>query len=305
MKIRGKRMSDLGTWLNKCFNVTGSTGDELQFNCPKCDHPSFFFNLLKKIGYCHRASCHWTPSIQDLNRYTRTKFGNTVTQEYVPVERPSQVKIEMPESDPLVELRDGIYLTRFPNAIKGLEVRNLSVAKIYQYGLRFNGIRVYVPVFYEGKLVNYVGRRAFWKDKELEHAGVPKYEYCTGAQTSHYLFNWDAARLWPRLTFTENTFNAMWLSDVCHGSTNFGSHISATQLELLRMSKAKSVVLLWDEGAEDRAGVCVERMRKLGIPSIYVALAGQPDNHPVEKLVEWVTKAHERATLRELCLKVR
>lgn len=291
-------MSDLSSWLNKCFSITGTSGDEVQFNCPKCDHDSFFFNLKKKIGYCHRASCHWTPTIKDLNRYTRTQFGNTVLEEHEPVPEPEKVEIKLPEDClPLVELKEGVMLTKFPNAIEGLRARNLSPEKIYRYRLMFNGIRVYVPVYYEGKLVNYVGRRAFWKDAELEKAGVPKYEYCKGAKTQHYIFNWDEARFWPRLTFTENTFNAMWLSDVCHGSTNFGSSLSKTQIELIVSSKVKSVVLLWDEGAEKNADKAVNLLRGRGVPAIFIKIKGQPDQYPQAQILEWVTNAHEKAIL--------
>ena len=296
-------MASLEQWLGKSFSIIGKSGREIQFPCPKCKHPSFFFNLDKKIGYCHRAGCHWKPRIKDLNRFTRTQFGNLVTDEADLPAVPAVVKIELPTSEPLIIKQDGVLKTRFPSAVEGLAKRHLSGQILSRFNLHYDGTYIYVPVYYEGKLVNYVGRRAFHLDKELEAAGIPKYQYCTGAKTQHYLFNWDQVRLQDKVTFTENTFNAMWLTDTLWGSTNFGSSLSRTQMELIRFSRIQSVVLLWDEGAELRAGKAIQSLNKLGINACAVWLKGQPDSHSFEQLGEWVTKAHQYAILGKPCLK--
>ena len=290
---------DLERWLNKSFGITSKSGNEVQINCPKCGGSVLYFNLVKAIGYCHRASCHWTPTIKDLNKYARTQFENLVYKRVDdnPTNAPRAVEITLPEAALLVTKEDGLLVTRYQNAVEEVAKRGVSPEDQFRFKLAFNGIRVYVPVYYQGKLVNYVGRRAFWKDKELDAAGVPKYEYCKGAKTQDFIFNWDEMRLRDKLTLVENTFNGIWLMNKCDGSTNFGSSISKVQLELIRMSKVKSVVLLWDEGADARAARACQQIQKLSIPAAFVRMKGQPDNHPIEKLIEWSQKAHELARL--------
>lgn len=290
---------DLESWLNKSFGITAKTGNEVQFPCPKCGHSSFYFNIVKMIGFCHRATCNFRPTIKDLNRHTRIQFGNSVYKRIDdnPTNVPRAAEIVLPEADLLVTKEDGLLVTRYQNAVEEVSKRGVSPEDQFRFKLAFNGIRVYVPVYYQGKLVNYVGRRAWWKDKELDAAGVPKYEYCTGAKTQDFIFNWDEMKLRDKLSLTENTFNGIWLMNRCDGSTNFGSSLSRVQLELIRMSKVKSVVLLWDEGADARAIKACKSLQKLSIPAAFVKMKGQPDNHPVEKLIEWSQKAHELARL--------
>jgi hypothetical protein len=297
-------MTSLEQWLDRSFGIIGKNGLEVQFPCPKCSHPSFFFNLSKKVGYCHRASCNYKPNIKLLNRHTRTQFGDFSTDEADFPEQPSNLPVEIPESELVVDMYNGGYVTRFPNVVAGLQARNLPPVIQYRYGLRYDGTYIYVPVYFEGKLVNYVGRRAFHLDQDaLERAGIKKYQYCTGAKTQHYLFDWDRVKLQDKVTFTENTFNAMWLGDVLWGSTNFGSTLSDTQIELIRFSKIQSVVLLWDEGAESRASKAVTKLSRLGIAACSVWMKGQPDTHSLETLTHWVQTAHEYAMLGKPCLR--
>lgn len=290
---------DLEGWLNKSFGATGKNGNEVQFPCPKCNHPSFFFNIVKHVGYCHRATCNYKPTIKDLNRHTRIQFGNTVYArvDENPRNEPRVAEIVLPEADLLVTKENGQLVTKYENAVRQVTIRGVCPEDQFRFKLAFNGIRVYIPVYFQSKLVNYVGRRAWWKDKELDASGVPKYEYCEGAKTSDFIFNWDEMRLRDKLTLTENTFNGIWLMNQCDGSTNFGSNLSKVQMELIRISRVRSVVLLWDEGAEARAAKSCKQLQKLSIPAAFIKITKQPDNHPVEQLVEWSQRAHELARL--------
>lgn len=289
----------LESWLNKNFGVVGKSGDEVQFPCPKCSHSSFFFNLKKQIGFCHRARCNYKPNMKDLNKHTRIQFGDASYKAVNdnPHNVPRATEIVLPEADLLVTKEDGKLVTKYGNAVLEVNSRGVSPEMQFRFKLAFNGVRVYVPVYYQGKLVNYVGRRAWWKDAELEAAGVPKYEYCTGAKTSDFLFNWDEMKLRPELTLVENTFNGIWLMNKCNGTSNFGSNLSLVQVELIRLSKVKSVVFLWDEGAEARAAKSCTKLQKLGIPASFLRITKQPDNHPIESLVGWVQNAHVKARL--------
>ena len=291
--------SDLNGWLNRNFTILGQSGDEVNIVCPKCGGDVTFFNVKKLVGFCHKARCDWRFTIKDLSRLARTAYGNPVYNRIDdnPTNVPRAVEIVLPEADLLVTKEDGLLVTRYQNAVEEVSKRGVSPEDQFRFKLAFNGIRVYVPVYYQGKLVNYVGRRAWWKDRELDAAGVPKYEYCTGAKTQDFIFNWDEMRLRDKLSLTENTFNGIWLMNKCDGSTNFGSSLSKVQLELIRMSKIKSVVLLWDEGADARAIKACRSLQKFGIPAAFVRMKGQPDNHPVETLIEWSQKAHGLARL--------
>jgi hypothetical protein len=290
---------DLEGWLNKSFGITGKSGDEVQFPCPKCKHSSFFFNIKKQIGFCHRATCNYKPRIKDLNRHTRTQFGNAVYEQIDdnPNNVPRVHEIVLPEADLLVTKVDGELHTKYANAVLEVDNRGVTPEDQFRFKLAFNGIRVYIPVYYQGKLVNYVGRRAWWKDEELERAGVPKYEYCTGAKTNDFIFNWDEMKLRDKLVLVENSFNGIWLMNKCNGTTNFGSSLSKVQIELIRLSRVKSVVFLWDEGAEKRASVACASLQKLGIPAAFLKITRQPDNHSAEQLTAWVQGAHELARL--------
>lgn len=286
-------------WLNKSFTVIAVNGDETNLKCPKCSGEVAFFNTKKLVGFCHKARCGWKFTIKDLNKHTRIQFGNIVYARIDdnPTNVPRATEIALPEADLLVTKEDGQLVTKYQNAVEEVSKRGVSPEDQFRFKLAFNGIRVYVPIYYQGKLVNYVGRRAWWKDKELDASGVPKYEYCTGAKTQHFIFNWDEMRLRDRITLVENTFNGIWLMNQCDGSTNFGSSLSKVQVELIRISRIRSVVLLWDEGAEARATRACRYLQKLSIPAAFVKMTGQPDNHPVEELIEWSQRAHELARL--------
>jgi hypothetical protein len=122
-----------------------------------------------------------------------------------------------------------------------------------------------------------------------------RYLYCPGVKTREYIFNWDNARHWKRLSLVENTFNAMWLRNYQY-TTNFGSHMSEAQAQLIAASAVESVVLVWDENAEREAEKAVNLLQnKFGIPAAYVKISGQPDDHPKEMLLGILDQAHEVA----------
>lgn len=140
--------------------------------------------------------------------------------------------------------------------------------------------------------MNYVGRLK----PSRSDTGKLRYKYAPGVKTNNYIFGWDECTLWPELTLVENTFNSIWLRNHINCSTNFGSHLSDRQIELIASSKAiKTVLLLWDEGAEISAQKAVKRLRNAGIASCLARIKGQPDNHSLETLVELATLGHKAA----------
>ena len=67
-------------WIHRNFSVEryNESKSEVQFQCPKCHHPRFYFNLKKKVGFCHRARYHFKPSLEEL-----TKFRGSEPSEYI------------------------------------------------------------------------------------------------------------------------------------------------------------------------------------------------------------------------------
>ncbi len=102
------------------------------------------------------------------------------------------------------------------------------------------------------------------------------------------------------ILLVENTFNGIWLMDEFNGTSNFGSDLSKEQIELIRVSDVKRVVILWDEGAEKLARRAAERLKRLSVNAVALLIKGQPDNYSVEELRPWVAfalqKAHEKST---------
>lgn len=285
----------LRDWLNKNFGITSSQKEEVQFPCPKCQHPAFYFNLTKKVGYCHRASCHWKPGMKEINKYARFyKAPISPTTDFLgePDPGPIRSEISLPGSaQPLVYRDSGVLVSRYPDAVSEVAARGVTPENQYKFNLHISPQRIYIPVYSEGKIVNYVGRAFPWKRDDIK-----RYSYATGVSTRAYLFNWDNAKSYPSLVLVENTFNAIWLSDHCHASTNFGSDLSKEQINLITKSKVRTVVFLWDEGAEWAAGRARERLAAKGIQSTYLKIKGQPDDYAIEWLLPWIEYALSNAS---------
>ena len=287
-------------WINRNFGVINKIGDELQINCPKCKGNVLYFNIKKKTGYCHKARCKWTPSVKDLNKYSRfQRAPETLTDaRYVEqgLETPKP-EITLPiDAKPLVERIDGQLMSYYQDIVDKVAARGVTPENQYRFAFHWDGSRVYIPIYFKGKLVNYVGRAAWWFD-----TGLFRYQYCPGANTRDYLFNWDQHKQHSSLVLVENTFNGIWLSDHCYATSNFGSDLSKTQIDLLASSKVKTVLFLWDEGAEWAAGRARLRLKEKGIEAAYMKIKGQPDDYPIEVLLPWIeyglSNAREKAII--------
>jgi len=281
----------LEQWLDSNYGATGKVGDELHFPCPECGHEAFSFNLQLRIGHCFRAGCGYSPNLKALNVRARTKIGtlvNTKVQEY----KKSTPKLKIPEgAKPLVELIEGQLVTRFELAAGEVVKRGVSYENQYRFKLQFDGQRVYVPVYSDGELLNFVGRAAWWKKLD-----IPRYKYATGASTRGTIFNWDEMKSKENVLLVENTFNGIWLMDEFNGTSNFGSDLSKEQIELIFLSDVKRVVIMWDEGAEKLARRAVERLRRKQVNAVALNIRNQPDNYTMEQLKPWINFALENIT---------
>jgi len=238
--------------------------------------------------------------MKELNKYSRFQRALPELTDARYVEQglePSRPTITLPgAAKPLVERLDGQLVSYYQEVVDKITSRGVSPENQYRFAFHWDGSRVYIPIYFEGKLVNYVGRAAWWFD-----TGLKRYSYCTGANTRDYFFNWDEAKRWPSLVLVENTFNGIWLSDYCHATSNFGSDLSKTQIELLSKSKVKTVLFVWDEGTDWAAGRARLRLREVGIESACLKINGQPDNYTIEVLLPWIeyglSNAREKAII--------
>jgi len=291
------------TWLLNSFAVDNNVGAEYKFPCPHCGHDNFYFNSRKLKGFCHRASCHFSPQLKDLVKIVG--HGPDEEAGFIPFPANNlglkQTKISLPETaKPLIYMDIGgnptdPLMTDFQLVVSELKTdRNLGTKDIIKWSIHYDPIshRVIVPVYEEGKLVQYVGR-LLWSFKG--YANEKRYKYASGASIGKYLLGWGEAKRWEKLVLVENTFNAIWLRNTLYCSTNFGSHLSTEQIDKIEKSKVKSVVLLWDAGAEARAEKAVRQLHKRAINAVYCVIKGQPDNYHLENLKAMCNNAHEQS----------
>lgn len=278
-------------WLNKNFSLNSSDASDVRFNCPKCGYKNFYFNVIKRVGYCQKASCHYSPSLLALSNLPGKTPIELSGSDYMPP-NPHPVYVTNPVSlDPyqfpkVLEFQDGRFFINGYDALDYLERRNITKEVINQYDIRygfdvFGKERIYVPIYEGGKMVSYLGRLFKPGDVGL------RYSYCLGTKINDHFLNYDyIANFISRVAFVENTFVAM-----SYGpgfSTNFGSHLSQVQIDKLSKTGLKDVLILWDGGADEAAFKAVTKLRKVGLRAAYVSLPGkvQPDELTKDKVEE-------------------
>jgi len=264
-------------WFNKAFGVKKRKGNELNTNCPKCGHKDFHFNHKSRVGFCHRAGCHWSPSFEELCDIAGYTPDEVSFMPDAPQEEIKEVTVNLPGERLCFYSLDQL-MTQSQEALDYLLKRGLTVDDIIRWKITWDGVRVYVPVVKEGQLYNYVGR-------DLTGTEILKYKYCTGVKTSHWMFGWDECKEWDHITLVENTFNSIAYRNQINCTTNFGSYLSDVQLNLIKKSKIKTVLILWDEGTHNTAEKTVKRLRYSGIHAAYCWMKGQPDDWPKSEII--------------------
>ncbi len=278
-------------FLNSRFEIHYSkkTG-EAQFKCPRCSHKGFYFNVRKGLGHCKRASCHWSPSLKELISYVGSSTSVELDKSEAP--KKEKVKVTLPsDAVPLLSRNLSSHCLRCETASMHLETdRKISRQKQFQYNIHETENRLYVPVYFDSDLVNYVGREKWWY---LVQSGQ-RYKYHPGVVTSDFILNWDQLKFIKQLTLVENTFNAIWLQEL-GVSTNFGSSLSENQITMIINSSVKTVALLWDQGADESAEKAVNRLKNAGVRSVFIKINGQPDQHTEDCIKNMIRLAHQEA----------
>lgn len=266
---------DILHWLKGSFAVESVKGNEVKMPCPICEHPNFYFNIRKRTGWCHRASCHWTPKLKDL--IDHVGYGPEDAG-WVPREEKENkpTKVELPYSTLIYNY------TCYDNfALMALMKRGLPKTDIIGFGLRSSYNYIYIPIYYQGKLVQYVGRRIDRsKPHEPWNTDGQRYRYASGVSITNYLFNWDYFKYHRTIGLVENTFNA-----IMYGfSSNFGSHLSDNQADMIQRSAVRAVAIIWDEGTEEKAEKAVNKLRARGVRAAYASIKKQPDDHSINTI---------------------
>ena len=259
--------------------------DEVQLACPRCGHPNFYFNLSKQVGYCHSAHCHWTPNRSQLDQVLQQKGRRLHGVKIQKTEEEEEAGPLEFDADVVPLLRPDLraHCELCEETVQHLETdRRVPRELQFRMGLRASENRIYVPVYEENVLQNYVGRAKWWINSDCM-----RYRYAPGRDISQFIYSWDVFRVQPELALVENTFNALWLRP--HGvSTNFGSNLSAAQIEKFRLSRVRRVVLLWDEGAAAKAEKAAAALNEAGVKALFVRIEGQPDGHREECIVSLI-----------------
>ena len=273
--------SDIAQWILRAFAVQKRHGAEMQFACPVCDHPSFYWNSKKGVGYCHRASCRQTIGMDEMIR----KVG------YGPEHTGYSVKVQPTRAAPPLELPMGVVpIGQSDDAVEALATRGVTWPLIQQFRICQDDKRLYVPIYEAGTLVQYNSRKVDKSKPPAQwfQAGPKPYQYALGHHVTHYFLGWDECKMWDRITLVENTFVSMWLRSSLYATATFGSHLSDVHIGKLMHSNIKHVTFLWDEHTERASQKAQRNLKALGIPSTVVNIKGQPDDHTLEELKELV-----------------
>ncbi len=219
-------------------------------------------------------------------------------------------------NDPLPTIPWPEYYKRItPHRVpKYLMTRSISVKKAQKYQLGFctKGWfrnRLVIPIFSDDRLVSFQARYMRKKppkqrDKNGDLKRVKKTWFPKGTKTGRMLFNYDAARVKRSMIITEDPFSAMALGS--RAVATFGTSISQGQLELLLLSDAEELILLWDRDACHKAWDLVEslsehwRVRIAKLPD-----ARDIDEHSIEDRKKIVKNAKLVSPLDAMARKVR
>ena len=272
--------ADVTQWLLGAFKVNSQQGSELNFACPSCGHESCYFNVSKQKGYCHRASCH---KIWDVESLTSAIGYGPELSGYVPgmeAEDTQVQEVRLPnDSEPILQ--------NHPD-VSALYMRGVDWDMIRKFQIHRTPTHIIVPIYDEGRLVQYNSRRV---NRNVDEGhwfsqippGVKRYKYAKGHSITNYFLGWEESKRWATLVLVENTFVSMWLRDL-HCTTNFGSFLSATHIDKIVHSNVKHVTFLWDQGAD--AQKAQRALKKVGVPSNIIYIEGQPDDYSKAKIEE-------------------
>lgn len=291
--------SGVAQWICTNFHAKSVGRNEYNFDCPVCGKDKFYFNVVKLIGVCHRASCNYTPKIKDL--IDIVGFGPDEVGYYIP---PEDVVEEEPEIKlpglPVLQMGSNNRLETYsPIALNYLRNRGVPDDITLNWGLTATEERVYVPIREQGRVVNFNSRLLPGVD------GDKKYRYAPGAKTKTHILGWEECKLWARLALIENTFVSLAFRKTIDSSTVFGSSLSDEQADMIARSSIQTVAILWDENTEKKSEKAIKKLHTRGVKAAYWVIKGQPDDHPTNWVVEKAREVFKAAEDGMKCLNLK
>lgn len=253
-------------------------------DCPACGQRKASINTVKRVGQCFRATCGWKAGTAKLIRLGLVSpLGLTDLALQRNIEIPKG-PLTLPDNcDNLVFKENGTFMTKYPVACTEVQKRGVSIEDQYRFQLHIDSQRIYIPIYSQGALVQYIGRSYWWYDSSYQ-----RYKYAKGSSVTSYLFNWDECKSFDYLTIVENTFNAIRYRKLINSTSCFGSRLSKTQIQLIARSRCKFVILLLDEGAEGKAELAVRELRDSGVDAVRLKISGQPDDYSDDYILQLV-----------------
>jgi hypothetical protein len=234
---------------------------EISFICPTCPKQDgkkkLYFNLRKKIGYCHRCGEIFTfqRMVQLIRDFNLRDIVLTNTKS----------SLEDLKSEPIYST--GVKnIFNFPSAMEYLHKRGINDYKIKKYSLFWSNEgelkhRIIFPIIHNDIITGLVGRSIYGEE--------PKYKYSSGFKTSQALFPETHIK---KITFlVEGIIDALVTDSVCI----FGSYISDRQIKKLKDKKVKVIFLAldrdtWDNPKMKRASMSLKengfKVRPLRLP---------------------------------------
>jgi len=242
------------------------SGDHVEWaiNCPSCvDHGEPTPDMAKKlwvnleIGKFHCYRCKWSGPLTRLVE----KLSN--------VQFPEALKILRGEAlDPMEHLNLKLYEETYDFSEDEEELHEIEMpygyepiegphpylkqrdipwryARDHEWGISKAGFtkdRLIVPTFMEGRLV-YWQARATWETTKKERKVLnPK-----GVSARGVLFNYDIAKKHDVVVLTEGFIDAVKVGE--HAMATNGKKLHAEQLEWLKETRAKKIILAYDNDA--------------------------------------------------------
>lgn len=277
------KMNTLALLTKAGITYTKSEGFWVRIDCRKCQgkqSKTISLNYITSFFECHR--CGWKGKSRDLFRVLGVK-DNASELEYVE-EKPKSLIQDFPESC--------VEAWRDRRAREYLRSRGITQKQTEYFGFFFcdDGKyrdRLILPVFdYRCNYRTYQGRSIIEDE--------PKYLNAGGGQLSSLLYglNWNFHKR-QRLWITEGVFDCVHLFPLSVAS--FSKSISDTQINLLRVSGCKEVVLCWDHDAwkdtPDKWESAVRRLSRFFIVIEVKLPHGDPTNFTRGELLLFSAKA--------------
>lgn len=241
---------------------------EIRLQCPDCkvsqrkyEDFKLYFNVTKKTGFCQR--CKWKGGFEQLLRALNASgFVNTVPS-LKELKNALKGKDDGKDSAMLRGRNENERSSILPKGIipawkhkkarRYLYKRGLGRKQIERYGIFYCPVgyfakRIIIPVFDEaGNYKTFVAR-------DITGRAEQKYLYPKGCRVGQLLYNLDSIRKERRrlVWLVEGVFDAYHVRP--YGCATFGKHITNKQIDLLRESGIRKVVILWDwDAAHDGA----------------------------------------------------